>query len=153
MVPPKGMQQPLWPNNNCNCYCNSFFPFSYSPLSCVWVLLCSCANFYGQEEQPPSGKWHACVCVCECVCVLWQCQLGRLLAAKCTCPAFLYLSLLFLLPFSLLSVCSHVSGVCVGCVWGVRMYPPLLALRLPSHVPAFIMFRFLFFLAAFAMNT
>lgn len=50
---------------------------------CVVVFVsCSCANFLWLEENNPQVAGGTLVCV-------WQCQLGRLQAAKCTCPPFL----------------------------------------------------------------
>lgn len=74
----------------------SFFllPAPLSRFRCACVcLLCSCANFLWLEENNPQ--------VADTLVCVWQCQLGRLQAAKCTCPAFLWpllLLLLLLLP-------------------------------------------------------
>jgi len=46
---------------------------------CVCVFR-SCANFLWLEENNPQ--------VADTLVCVWQCQLGRLQAAKCTCPAF-----------------------------------------------------------------
>jgi len=52
-------------------------PLSRQVSVCVFR---SCANFLWLEENNPQ--------VADTLVCVWQCQLGRLQAAKCTCPAF-----------------------------------------------------------------